>query len=43
MENQWSDDKKKKYADFKIVNDNKTLLTNQVIDILDKIKSVIKQ
>ena len=42
MENQWSDDKKQKYADFKIINDNKTLLTNQVVVILDKIKSSIK-
>ena len=42
MENQWSDDKKQKYADFKIINDNKTLLTNQVLVILDKIKSFIK-
>ena len=39
MKNQYSDSKKSKYADFIIINDEKTLLIPQILKVLDEIKS----
>ena len=38
MNNQWSDDKKKKMTDIVINNDEKSMLIPQIVDVLDRLK-----
>ncbi len=38
MEKQWSDDKKRPFADFEIVNDGQTPLISQIETVIEKLK-----
>jgi dephospho-CoA kinase len=42
IENQWTDDQKKKYATFEIVNDNQQLIIPQIEAILEKLKNKVR-